>query len=85
MAGCWLPRLLAPACRLSLSVCRLVQYVHPPWAPLCSEIKQFCDLFGIEFRHGSVGRPNVQGQVENKNRGAQDALRSLLLRYPSST
>lgn len=48
-------------------------------------IQKFCDLFGIELRHGSVGRPNVQGAVENKNGGLQDGMRSLLLRYPHYT
>jgi len=52
----------------------------------CAEvIKELCEEWGVEMKHGQVGNPQTQGAVERANREVKDLIRRLLLATQTAT
>lgn len=48
-------------------------------------MKELCEEWGVEMKHGQVGNPQTQGAVERANREVKDLIRRLLLACQTAT
>lgn len=48
-------------------------------------IKELCEEYGVEMKHGQVGNPQTQGAVERANREVKDRIRRMLLACQTAT
>lgn len=49
---------------------------------IASRVKELCEAYGVEMRHGAVGNPQAQGAVERHNQILKNKISAALLEAP---